>query len=247
MTAAINGKDDRANELFGEMLQKVLDSGWKPRQEKEKTLVGFWSLTGSHWSGDLMVVGRFVNGWTAHERFDDIVDLSKRDQFVKHLITTEFHQAPCPTTKFWRELCERHYRSPFWYAIRDVSAALRLGEDWISKLVYSSLYRLGPKTGNPSSSLCSLQLDGCRKLFQYELELRHPRRVLIMTGRNWAKPFLEAMRMKERTPGDLRYVDYVGDFLGAPGSVRIVVSKHPQGKRRQPLVAEVLSAFDEGR
>ena len=63
--------------------------------------------------------------------------------------------------------------------------------DWSSHLVWSNLYKLSPRDGgNPSGRLQNIQLDGCRALFNLEVETYRPGRLLLLTGWDWAEPFL---------------------------------------------------------
>ncbi len=234
--------------ILRETLAAVV-ANWPPPRD-DYPLVGFSSLKGSKWSGDLMVVGRFVNGWDVALRpWNKIRNGEAQEEFLQNVLRTRFHQEPCPVTALYRHLggdprTGQGVRSQFWRTIQCVAQRLGLGDDWTSKIVYSNLYRFGPNEGNPPGRLCIAQRKGCIELLNHEISNFKPRRILFLTGWKYADKFLGTgdipFQEIAHNRGD---VDRVGTISVGSTRVDVVVSKHPQGKKRTPLVEEIRRAF----
>ena len=222
-------------------------ANWR-RPSDECELVGFSSLKGNKWSGDLMVVGRFVNGWVDKWSIREIVEPGKLEEYLQRVIGAKYSNAEDPV----KALNDEIERSPFWDAVEDVARGLNLGDGWTSRIVYSNLYRFGLDGGNPPAELCTAQRKGCIELLRDEMLEFRPSRILFLTGWEWADKFLgtedSLIRFNEvaRHRGDL---DRIGTISVTSTPIPVVVSRHPQGKSRGPLVAEILKAFKdlEGR
>jgi hypothetical protein len=225
--------------ILRETLDAVIASKWKPPNDSYE-LAGFRSLKGRKWSHDLMVVGRFANGWEAHDPWKVTQDPAEKEKFLQNVFTTEHHKAECPVSNFYKEV----KRSPFWSTVREVAQRLGLGDEWTSRIVYSNLYRFGPDGGNPPAALCRAQREGCIKFLANEIASLAPRRVLLLTGWGWAQWFFGPggipLAEQEQRDGN---VERVGTIAVGSTKANVVVSKHPQGKKREPLVAEILEAF----
>ena len=71
-----------------------------------------------------------------------------------------------------------------------------------------------------------------------------PKRIIMFTGLEWAKPFIEylgIMFYAESCRKDVEYVGVYKDKLGHES--KIVISKHPQGKKEDRLVEAIIFAF----
>ena len=112
-------------------------------------------------------------------------------------------------------------------------------------LVWSNLYKVSPAAGrNPSNQLCDIQLADCIDLFQLEIQTYQPSRLLLLTGADWAEPFLEAFNVHDMGVAGFEYVEHAGE-LALPSRViaDFVVACHPQGRPEEPWTAEVLQVF----
>jgi len=69
----------------------------------------------------------------------------------------------------------------------------------------------------------------------------------MLTGPDWAQPFLKGNISSAPRTESAKYVEGVFELAlaGCAHKTRIVVSKHPQGKRESLLVEEVVTAFGE--
>lgn len=138
-------------------------------------------------------------------------------------------------------------RSPFWRVVREATHALAIADrakvDWPSNLIWTDLYKISPyEGGNPSSSLIRLQQSLCVQLLCEEIRHFKPRRILFLTGHDWAQPFLAGMGVTYAQ----KHFGYVS-FAEAieVGSLRpqVVVAPHPQGKPEALIVHDITAAF----
>lgn len=144
-------------------------------------------------------------------------------------------------------------RSAFWRVIKEVLRKVdqkSAGSDewdsqWASQLTWSNLYKISAG-GNPTGYLKKAQRQGCIDMLKAEFAEYRPSKVLFLTGKDWAKPFLDGIEHDVSTRRPTKYVE-------ASGSIRIpnhevcvfVVAKHPQGKPEGCWVEEVLGAFKD--
>ena len=218
-------------------------------RHKFRGLAGFCPLRGCRYQGELMVVGRAINGWR------DEACLPKGPAGAGDL-----ERIACELSKISMSWVSRHWqsrppeyntrRSAFWRVIRSVSLKLVAGardDDWPTHLVWSNLYKVAPWAGgNPPAALQHVQRDGCKKLLNLEISAFRPKRVLFLTGWNWAQQLVD-VSPGMRQPAGAQLVDKVWDrpLASEPGSPasRFVVAAHPRGKGDQRWTSEVLEAF----
>ncbi|TSK08500.1 MAG: hypothetical protein FPO08_04100 [Geobacter sp.] len=218
----------------------------------ENELSSFLSMKGDQYDGKLMIVGRAVNGWRTtwtpgEKTSSDAMNLSKE--------TVEDVTRPnrCPmlwVTDIWngKENSSNKYKtrtSAYWRVAKKTVEGLNIADvrskDWPSFLVWSNLYKLShSEQGNPSERLQKIQFKACAELLMSELKAYKPANVLMLTGLNWAKPFLVELGIQYYKPSDTTFVEGVAQFEGT----KIVIAQHPQGKKEGLLVGEVLSKFD---
>lgn len=219
---------------------------------------GFLSMEGPDYDGAMMVVGRAVNGWGSGILAKTLADSKAAEKFAEEVYASVNGSGPRPmlwVTDQWHGSERETYRtarSAFWRAIRRVTAELGIAQtgdsSWPSHLVWSNLYKVATHSaGNPNAALCDMQLPGCLELLELELSIYRPRRLLLLTGHDWAAPFLERLSFSLTRFSDAGMVRAVGtvpiDESGA--SVRFVVAVHPQGKSEDDWVREVVDAFRE--
>jgi hypothetical protein len=221
------------------------------------SITGFLPMVGQKYSGELMVVGRAVNGWTHAPQ--DLVALESRMSYASavHKSVTENMPGECPMS--WVTACWSNgesyntRKSAFWRVIRLVVRELSIADvtdesqPWPSNLVWSNLYKVAPVDGgNPGGSLRALQRNGCVKLLEIEVKNFQPRRLLFLTGYSWVQPFISSIWEKDlRVPG-YSYVEGFGQIQCGDKSSKVVIASHPQGKNEKLWVSEVVSAFISG-
>lgn len=212
-------------------------------------VVGFMARVGHEYTGQLMWVGRALNGAPNVGYRPAELATGASPQFADDALRTAHHGSPCPMR--WVTDMEGHpgyntRRSAFWQAARAVSQ--RLAPDrfdtqaWPSELVWSNLYKASPERGwNPSSRMASVQRDACRELLAHEVEHFRPARIVFATGLDWAEPLLppELFTITASSAG----VHSGTVTLGGGGIGEFVIAPHPMGKNRAKWVASVMQAF----
>jgi hypothetical protein len=218
------------------------------------SVTGFLPMVGHQYCGQLMVVGRAVNGWTKGIAPNELHDHARRQDYAHQVYqsVTENMGAECPMS--WVTGCwgaTENYntrRSAFWRVIRAIVGQLNISDTddntWPSHLIWSNLYKIAPAGGgNPGTGLRRAQFTGCKELLRWELENYRPYRILFLTGRAWADPFLTQMR-DDRGRRDHSFVERVGCLPRGPHhAAACVVANHPQGKNETNWVNEVVAAF----
>lgn len=119
------------------------------------------------------------------------------------------------------------------------------GKYWPSYLVWSNLYKLAPAGGgNPSNKLCDIQEEGCIRLLKHESAEFAPKRILFLTGWNWAGPFVDKVAADYSRGTDL--VEAYGYLASTnqTGAPQLVVAQHPQSKPEANWVEQVIAAFE---
>ena len=191
-----------------------------------------------------MVVGRACNGFEKLPK--EMPEREDRERVARELARWPM----CWVVNQWgRGEGNRTSRSAFWRVIRRVSLQIVEGAtegDWPTHLVWSNLYKVSPSAGgNPGATLRNAQRGGCRELLELELRTFRPKRVLFLTGWNWAEELLCTPR-EPQEPADT-FVDRVWDQSLDPESglaiSRFVVAQHPQGKNEDDWVCDVLQQF----
>jgi hypothetical protein len=216
-------------------------------------ITGFMAMVGQAYTRELMVVGRAVNGWRTECTPEALTTEANLQQFVQDVLYNVTEEASCPmrwVSTAWGSTTDYNTRrSAFWRAIRRVVGALNIAdiEDaaWPSCLIWSNLYKIAPVAGgNPSATLCSLQLNGCVSLLEEEFQTYRPRRLLFLTGIGWADPFVKHLTPSLTVMPDSRYVQAVGKMLeSSHDASTMVVAVHPQGKPEGSWVQEVVEAL----
>ena len=166
------------------------------------------------------------------------------NRMAKPYLTQPAGRSPDAPPRLWFH--ELTYQAS-WDRARRVEIADVDQDSWSSHLVWSNLYKVAPAAGgNPGVTLCQIQLAGCIELFGLELTTYTPSRMLLLTGTEWASPFLSVF---DNTPQDVTgfyYVEGYGTLTIAPGKqpIRYVVAAHPRGKPENQWVTEVWGAFN---
>lgn len=218
-------------------------------------MTGFLPQEGCRYecSRSLMVVGRSVNGWISEEDPASFSNSDFRKEYAHEVRGDSFPQIdrPCPmewVTKQWGS--SKGYntrRSAFWRVIKKVTEELRIcksgNEEWASHLVWSNLYKVSPSHGgNPNLSLRNIQRNGCKRIFEREIQSYHPKYLLLLTGKDWASPFLDHFEVDPREIG--KYVQCLAHPKNSCCSnTKTVVAVHPQCKPEHDWVKEVICAY----
>lgn len=212
---------------------------------------GFLAMTGDLYTGDLMVVGRAVNGWLRGILPAELASSRVANSYAEEVFQSVTADGTCPmqwVTDCWGDEAGDYNtaRSAFWRVIRKTVGVLGIADPedikWPSHLVWSNLYKVAPADGgNPGNALAEIQFDNCLALFNLELKTYAPRKVLFLTGWDWAGEFLKNCPNIEMHAGLLEASGTISVCAG--DSCRFAVAKHPQGKPEALWVDAVSEAL----
>lgn len=236
------------NDLYDDLLASIADFDGSHCDN----LVATNAKRGVSSIGDLMVVGRALNGWDKPFQSKHLRTERCRAKEVKKILRHRGFERRCPLewiANEWGNTGDYNpARSAFWRVAWATSSSLNFdwvdAEDWSSHLMWSNLYKVSPDLLNPGSRLCRAQLSACQKILDFELEQFRPSRVLLLTGLDWAWDFLTDPRfIKSR--GRSGRVEWSGTWSKDRRSRRIavVVCPHPQGKPEDPIVRDAVRSF----
>lgn len=225
-------------------------------------LTGFLPMRGDLYKpGGLMVVGRATNDWRTHISWNCLGSDKSRKEYTQEVVRENSDcEGKCPMVwvkELWGNTkCSKKYygskyntkRSAFWRVIRKViSEYIPITEDesnFSSWLVWSNLYKLSPTSDNPGRKLQLLQREGCKSSFKREIDVFRPGRLLLLTGLEWAEPFLEELCIDSKDDDDLEHVELKGRLhYSEENSASLVVAKHPRGKKEDIWIDQVMKAF----
>jgi hypothetical protein len=211
--------------------------------ELDVPLVPFWPIRGAAYDGELLVIGRSVNGWV-----EDWTSRQLRDSAVRRQAVAWLRRDAEPSagdrmgwvTDFWGARSGYNTRrSALWRVLRRISGGDDPAADWPSRLIWTNLYKVSPGAGwNPHADLQRAQRRSALELLKIEIAEFKPRRILAVTG-NWIAPFADGLGLAfEPRPG---LVEGVAEVDGCAW----VIAKHPMRKPEGRFVNEVRGAFEE--
>lgn len=225
-------------EEYSNMIKEIDKSNIKIRKDDKKKLCMQFYSKGNNFDGNLMVVGRAVNGWDEefHWIHGNYASSSPLD-----LVTKAYEKSLSDPLQwvmnFWRLNKEvngkRVYntaKSSFWQLSRNVLKNITSDEwkedIWSTKLIWSNLYKIAPAIGgNPNNTLCKYQLEYCKRILEYEIDINRPQYILFVTGYNWYKDFEDCIPISN---------EY------AP---KIYVSERPEFRNINQMTEEIIRNF----
>ena len=226
---------------FDELLAAVAAAAGSP----DTPVVPFWPLVGDAYDGELLVIGRSVNGWVEDWTPRELADAAERAKAVAAMRADAEPDGRCRmawVTDLWGAPSGYSTsRSAFWRVLRRlaVDGLGARGAAWAGRLAWTNLYKASPAAGwNPGADLQRAQRAHAAALLHMELDELAPRRVLAMTG-VWIAPFADALDLCADARDGL--IEGVGEIAGRP----CVVAKHPMGKPEGRMADEVRAAFAE--
>jgi hypothetical protein len=213
-----------------------------PRISPRETSL-FWPKVGRKYDGDLLLVGRAVNGWI--DRWDLDESGGSRQIAATARGTAEDGVNGCPmgwVLDRWKRGDEEYdtSRSQFWVTAREVTVAgyPERQTDWPSHLAWSNLAKVSRWTkGNPSWRLRQAQLPAATELLALEVEELAPRRVLVLAGREWFEPYARALGLVcEWRQGLVEGAAHDGDR-------HWVIAVHPMTRSPRAVAVASVAAF----
>jgi hypothetical protein len=209
---------------------------------RPRELALFWPKVGRAYTGDLMIIGRAVNGWIDRWDLDQPADLPGLAATARATGegTVDGDQLGCVIARWGaRDGGYDTASSQFWTATREVTLGGRdQRDDWPSLLTWTNLAKLAPwGRRNPGGTLLRIQRELGPALLRREVALLAPRRVLVLTGGWWFGPFADALGL---------HVDWreglVEGVADEPGR-RWVIAVHPMTRSPHAVAQAALSAF----
>jgi hypothetical protein len=219
----------------------------------ETDLTSFWPMIGAAYDGELLVVGRAVNGWRTQWTVDQARSAAELAAVVSDAIATNT-VTPDPMdwiVRLWGNAGERFdgfamsryntARSAFWRVCRElcvVSPWHRPPEAWSSYIAWSNLYKVAPfERWNPAGALLASQRKSAARLLANEVDELDPRHVVALTGREWFEPFAEHLGL------DVAWQRGLVEGVARSARRRWVIAKHPMGKPGDAWLDEVRAAL----
>jgi hypothetical protein len=123
------------------------------------------------------------------------------------------------------------------------------GDDWLSHVVYSNLYKVSRHEKNPTDPECNAQRKYVTEIFKKEIETLLPKFVVLFAGTNWADDFIWYINGEEM-PQPLETKKWSDDYRYSLSVYKIdevyyIVSEHPQGKQEDLHAEAILSIFEK--
>ncbi|WP_425615189.1 hypothetical protein NA78x_005089 [Anatilimnocola sp. NA78] len=246
---------DRLRSIHDELLQSIsqLHTYGSPDPSLEANwLTTFFPLRGLESTNELMVVGRAVNGWIKGWPISQTQGAAQRSEIIQDVVNPIIAGPDCPMTwvTMTRDPKEWNWRrSSFCRLMKSVSRELPGYDEarWPNRLIWSNLYKVAPwMGGNPSNSLCAAQQSACERHLAAEIEIWQPKRVLFVTGWNWARPFVECLTGKVEA-GRQGFVEWSGTMKISPelNPIQMVVCVRPERRPGTTLTQEIIRSFSD--
>lgn len=234
---------EREREIFEELLKEI------SVLSRHGSLTAFTASRGSSYAGEFMIIGRAVNG---NEEFDfapeELSDSTKRSEYLNRLFMEDSSRLAWISLWWGRKRNEGYSpsRSAFFRVMRSVASKLGVIDithpDWAQQLVYSNLYKVAPtRTGNPTAKLISLQKAKCIDILKEEIINWKPKRILFLTGMDWARDFLNGIGTLAISGNQDE--TFSGKLCIDSMTIDVVVAPHPMTKAEKPIVSGIVSGF----
>ena len=231
---------------YSDIYDELLDAVGTSSRVTPNILTAFWPMRGHRFDGDLFVIGRVTNGWYEPWRKEEFTESTRRLAILKRTrkISESIHR--CPLLWVIDRAGDPEYNSndsAFWRVIKRVSLEgirdWKRVETWPSWICWSNLLKVGPDSMQirPSAALKRAQQIHGTRLIEHELSEFNPRRVLVLSGRDWFEPFAEGLGLQVKWRSGL--VEGIATCNGR----RWVIAKHPMKKPEDSFVDEVIDGF----
>lgn len=143
-----------------------------------------WPLAEPTYQGGLLAIGQALNGWIQDESTCHLW----RPETRKTALAATRAASESPTA--WRWMRPRPWGRPFWRLVRH---AMGLRGLTLNQIAWSNLAKVAPGAGqNPEGALLERQRNRGGRLLRMEVDELDPELVLLVSGRGYAGPFLDA-------------------------------------------------------
>jgi hypothetical protein len=195
----------------------------------------FWPKVGRAYDGELLLIGRAVNGWIDRWDTDQAADLTALAAAARATAQGGVNDDPMGWVIDRWKRGDGDYdtsRSQFWVTAGELMYGY---EDWPSRLAWSNLAKVSRWTkGNPSWRLRQAQLAPAAELLRREVGELAPRRIVVFAGRSWFEPYAAALHLE---------MDWRQELVeGVSRDRRWVVAVHPMTRSPRAVAAAVRDA-----
>jgi hypothetical protein len=228
--------NSKLQEAYRKLLQ---DLNGKKYSEADNNTTVFTAIKGKD-EVALMVVGRATNGWGVYynrEKLKKTGDHRNGLEWVIAEMEGEIDLAQVIQSWTGKYAISR---SQFWRVSQRIAkSVLGRDENVFDNILYSNLYKVASDGKNPSQGMINATCKNCIDILNIEIEIFKPKKILFLTGYEWAKPFFEDLKFVKTKGADSSLVSFAGKY----GDIDVVVAVHPQGKNEDEIVKEIRSAF----
>lgn len=207
-----------------------------------RELALFWPKVGASYVGDLLVIGRAVNGWIDRWDLDEPSDPRALAAMARATAegTVNGDQLGWILDRWKRR--DGGYdtaTSQYWQSVREVTLEGHPEREanWPTHIAWTNLGKLAPWAGgNPGSRLLAIQRELCPALLRREVDELAPRLVVVLTGRWWFEPFAETLGLA------VDWRDGLVEGVAEESGRRWVVAVHPMTRSPHAVARAVLDA-----
>lgn len=219
--------------IYDKMLKDTSINGWRETIDgEERAYPCMAPVVGNNYPKEprtgFMFYGRANNGWEegVNDTFDTIYN-AQLDGLYEYI--------------------ERNKSAFFRVAGRVFSECY--GDDWLSHVVYSNLYKVSRHEKNPTDPECNAQREYVTEIFKKEIETLLPKFVVLFAGTNWADEFICYINGEEM-PQPLETIIWDEDYGYSLSVYKIdevyyIVSEHPERKKEDLHAEAILSIFEK--
>ena len=219
---------------YNELVLDIINNKEKFNEQK---VAFFTPVIGTKYDRQFLIFGRATNGWYASDfggldtiiNFNENIDsdlLEKIKNNISTLNTDWIEQKWSSKEKTSTK------KSPFFRMVKSISE-LSEGGDFYT-IAWSNLYKVSKlDEGNPSEKLCQVQEKLSKEIFLNEIEILKPKYVILLTGLNWANPFINDLEIISQDESE--FIKYIAKYKNS----YIIVSEHPQGKPEEQHLEDI--------
>ena len=233
--------DNTLVQPYRNLLLKLLK---KDYPESSNYTVIFSALKGKLYEDnrELMLIGRATNGWRDCF-YQNKEGLSIENEIEKTIKSLNDHKDLTADIATWFKKNTKLYNiggSQFWrVGLRITETIVKTNRERTDYIVYSNLYKAAPDGTNPSEQMKKVTEENCIEILKAEIDAFQPKRILMLTGYDWAEPFIKGLGIEGIPNRAGREVQFVGIY----GNTKIVVAVHPQGKNETKISDAIRTAF----
>jgi hypothetical protein len=212
---------------------------------RSRELALFWPAIGARYSGELLVVGRAVNGSNDQWLLDSAEHPARAARRARLSAEADDRRDPLGWVLDRWKARDGGYdtsSSQFWEATRRVVLAAQpdASDDWASRVAWTNLAKVAPwQGGNPGSRLRRVLGEHSPGLLRREVEALKPTRVVVFAGRSWFEPFAGALGL------EVEWRDGHVEGVANDGSRRWVIAVHPMTRSPKAVADAVSAAWSE--